>query len=155
MARQFAAVIRRFPALMRLPYAFFRRFQARYTIGVVGVILDDQGRVLIVEHVLHPDFPWGLPGGWIGEDEDPRAGLLRELREELQLPARVKRILHVAKPIANHIDMAFLCEARGPIGALSRELLDHRWATPDRLPAMHKFHRKSIEIALNGGDRDA
>ena len=88
MSRQFATLIRRFPALLRIPFLIFHRLQSRYTVGVAGVVLDERGRVLIVEHAYHPRYPWGLPGGWIGEDEDPADAILRELREELQLARR-------------------------------------------------------------------
>ena len=149
MTRQLAAFIRRFPAVIHIPYRVFRRVQTRYTVGVVAVILDDHCRVLIVEHLLHPDYPWGLPGGWIGADEDPAAALLRELKEELQLTAVVTQTLHVARSLPNHIDIAFLCQAKGPIGKLSIELLDYKWVEPEALPQLQAFHRRAIEAALN------
>ena len=126
----------------------FRGLQARYTVGVVGVVIDSRGRVLIVEHVLHPRHPWGLPGGWIGHNEDPSAAVTRELREELQLAADAINILHIAKSARNHIDIAFLCQAQGSVGKLSGELLNHKWVKPDQLPSLHPFHKKSIEIAF-------
>lgn len=129
----------------------YRRLQTRYTIGVVGVVLDQRGHVLVVEHVLHPDYPWGLPGGWIGADEDPAAAVARELKEELQLAVNVIRVLHIAKSFPNHIDISFLCESQSASGKLSFELLDHKWFAPDKLPNLHVFHRESIEIALNCG----
>lgn len=126
----------------------FRGLQARYTVGVVAVVIDSRGRVLIVEHVLHPRHPWGLPGGWIGHNEDPSAAVTRELREELQLAADAVNILHIAKSARSHIDIAFLCQAQGSVGKLSRELLNHKWVKPDQLPSLHPFHKKSIEIAF-------
>ncbi len=133
---------------MRFPYLLLRSAQTRYTIGLVAVVIDSQGRVLIVEHVLHPRHPWGLPGGWIGHNEDPAAAISRELREELQLAVRVKSILHIAKPFRNHLDLAFLCEAQSSVGELNRELLSYKWVKPDQLPDLHLFHKKSIEIAF-------
>ena len=126
----------------------FRSLQARYTLGVVAVVIDSRGRVLIVEHVLHPRYPWGLPGGWMGHNEDPAAAIARELREELQLVVNAAKILHVAKSSRSHIDMAFLCEAQDSVGKLSSELLNHKWIKPDQLPDMHRFHKKSIELAF-------
>ena len=149
MTRQLAAVIRRFPAIIRFPNLVFRRLQRRYTIGVVGVIINQRGRVLIVEHVLHPGFPWGLPGGWIGADEDPAAAVVRELREELQLAATVTKVLHIARSFPYHIDMSFLCESNGDVGKVSVELLDYKWAAADDLPDLHEFQRESIAIALD------
>ena len=140
---------------MRLPYLAISRAQARFTVGVAAVILDDDGRVLLVEHAYHPRFPWGLPGGWIDADEDPAAAAIRELSEELELDVRVLRVVHSAKTVPNHIDLAFQCKAISPIGKLSHELLAYRWVAPDQLPEIKRFHRHAIEAAFalaRGGD---
>ena len=147
MIRQVSAFLRRFPSVLRLPYRLFSRLQARYSVGVAAVIFDDSGRILLVEHSYHPQFPWGLPGGWIGEDEDPAGAIARELREELQLEVNVVRIIHASKTVRNHIDLAFLCEAKCPVGRLSHELLDYAWVHADELPEIKNFHRRSIESA--------
>lgn len=147
MTRQFSAFLRRFPVVLRLPYRLFSRLQARYSVGVAAVVFDDSGRILLVEHSYHPRFPWGLPGGWIGDDEDPAAAVIRELKEELQLEVDVIRIIHISKTLRNHIDLAFLCEARCPVGKLSHELLDYAWVNCDELPEIKNFHRRSIEAA--------
>lgn len=147
MARQLSAFIRRFPSVLRLPYRLFSRLQARYSVGVAAVIIDDSGRILLVEHSYHPRFPWGLPGGWIGDDEDPAVAIVRELREELQLEVDVIRVIHTSKSVRNHIDLAFLCEAKCPVGKLSHELLDYAWVHGDELPEIKNFHRRSIEAA--------
>lgn len=133
---------------MRLPYRLFSRLQARYTLGVAAVILNSDGCVLLVEHAYHPRFPWGLPGGWIDSDEDPAAAIARELNEELQLQVRVIRVVHTARTVPNHVDLAFLCEASSPIGDLSHELLAFRWVAPQQLPEIKRFHRQSIEAAF-------
>ena len=150
MTRQIAALIRRYPFIIHLPYLISRRAQARYTAGVVAVIIDSRGRALIVEHVFHPHHPWGLPGGWLGHDEAPAAAIARELREELQLTVKVIETLHIAKSSRSHIDIAFLCQAQSSIGKLSKELLDYQWAGPHQLPDMHPFHRRAIDIAFEG-----
>ena len=146
--RLVSTLLRRFPFSMRLPYLLFRRVQARYTLGVAAVVLNRDGRILIVEHAYHPRCPWGLPGGWIDADEDPAAAVIRELREELQLEARVLRVVHASRTAPNHIDLAFLCEASNPIGKLSHELLAYRWAAREELPHLKPFHRQAIESAM-------
>jgi len=55
----------------------------RSRVGVVGVILDPERRVLLAHHLFRPAEPWGLPGGWLHRRETPEEGLARELREEL------------------------------------------------------------------------
>ena len=153
MTQRIAALIRRHPFLMRLPYLFFRRFQSRYTVGVAAVVIDEAQRILMVEQAFHPRLPWGLPGGWLGGDEDPAAAVIRELEEELQLSASICRVLHVAKPVPNHIDIAFLCQPQGPVGRLNRELLNYRWLDRAQLPAIHAFQKAAIDIAFEQLER--
>lgn len=51
-----------------------------------AIVLDDRGRVLLARRALEPDRgKWDLPGGFLDEGEDPRAGLERELEEETGL----------------------------------------------------------------------
>jgi 8-oxo-dGTP pyrophosphatase MutT (NUDIX family) len=51
--------------------------------GVAALVLDDQGRVLLVRHSYNPG--WRLPGGGVGRGEPPAAAVLRELQEEVGL----------------------------------------------------------------------
>lgn len=153
MTRQIANLIRRYPLLIRLPYLFYRRLQPRYTIGVAGVVINSSGQVLIVEHVFHPELPWGLPGGWIGRNEKPEHAIIRELGEELQLQATVQDVLFLEKNDTNHIDIAYYCEASNNVGDLSYELLNYRWIAPDELPSLKSFHQKAIEMALRNLQR--
>jgi ADP-ribose pyrophosphatase YjhB (NUDIX family) len=51
--------------------------------AAAALIRDLDGRFLLVEPIYKPT--WLLPGGIVEENEDPRAGCARELREELGL----------------------------------------------------------------------
>jgi ADP-ribose pyrophosphatase YjhB (NUDIX family) len=51
-----------------------------------GLVLDDEGRILLARRAQEPDKgKWDLPGGFLDEGEDPRDGLRRELLEETSL----------------------------------------------------------------------
>ncbi len=149
VTRRISLLLRRFPFIIRLPYLAFSRIQARYTIGVAAVIIDDRGRVLLVEHAYHPRYPWGLPGGWLDDDEEPAEAIKRELCEELELQVTVLGGVHIARTARNHIDLAFHCKALSPIGKLSHELLTYQWVALDQLPDIKRFHRQSIQAARN------
>lgn len=148
MYSKIAQLIRRYPFLIRLPYLIYRQLQPRYTIGVVGVVVDEMSRVLIVEHVFHPEKPWGLPGGWIGRNEEPAVAVAREFKEELTLDIEVTQLLIAEKAYNQHLDLAFQCIAHGSIGALSNELLNYQWVEVNDLPDLKPFHSKAIDLAL-------
>ena len=57
--------------------------QARKRVGADVILRDGNGRILLVDPEYKPD--WDLPGGMIEANEPPVDGLLRELREELNL----------------------------------------------------------------------
>jgi ADP-ribose pyrophosphatase YjhB (NUDIX family) len=129
-------------------HVFIRFLQPKYTVGVVGVIFNEKGQILLVEHVFHPARPWGLPGGWIGGNEEPALAVSREFREELDLDIEVEMLLLAERSERNHLDLAYLCQQRGAIGQLNSELLDYRWFDPLDLPPLTGFHYKAIQRAL-------
>jgi 8-oxo-dGTP pyrophosphatase MutT (NUDIX family) len=146
--RNVATIVRRAPWLVYIARSVWRIRQARFTAGVVAVVFNDAGHVLLVEHVFHPYNPWGLPGGWVDRHEDPAETILRELREELELDAEVGPLLLAKVAFGNHLDLAYQCYNSGSIGRLSSELLDYRWIDPTDLPRLHTFHYNAIQQAL-------
>jgi ADP-ribose pyrophosphatase YjhB (NUDIX family) len=148
-----AALLRRVPPLVWLTVRLWRLSLPRYTAGVVGVVIDDAGRVLILEHVFHFEQPWGLPGGWLSRREDPETGMTRELIEELGLPVKVERLLLArAHPHRSHLDFAYLCRARGPIAHLSSEILDFGWFDPSELPSLYQFQHDAVAAVFPDHD---
>ena len=54
--------------------------------GVQALVVDAEGRVLLARRSIEPGTGlWDIPGGFLGESEDPVAGLHRELLEETGL----------------------------------------------------------------------
>jgi len=147
LRQRLATITRHNPKLLVIPYYIYRFIQPKYSIGVIGVVFNEEHDVLLVEHVFHPSIPWGLPGGWIGNNEDPAATIKRELVEELSLHVEIKHVLLTRRTQFNHLDMAYLCQAQGNVGQLSYELLDYRWCAIDNLPQLHQFHHDAIMTA--------
>ncbi|MBZ0295175.1 MAG: NUDIX hydrolase [Anaerolineae bacterium] len=146
--RGVATTVRRAPWIIGAARVVWRFRQAKFSAGVVGVVFNKAGEILIVEHVFHPYTPWGLPGGWVERHEDPAETIERELLEELEFKVRVGPLLLAKIDMGNHIDLAYLCYEEGTIGSLSNELLDHRWIHPDDLPHLRGFHDQAIQCAL-------
>ncbi len=146
MMRQVATLLQKAPWFAVFAQSIWRIKQPKFSAGVVGVVFDQQGRVLLVEHVFHPYAPWGLPGGWVDRSEHPAQTIEREMLEELGLKVQVGPIL-LAEIDGNHLDMAYLCSMSGTISKLSRELLNVGWYDADTMPTLLSFHRRAIHAA--------
>lgn len=142
--RLIARIFSAYPWTLRIPYYLYRFFQTKYSMGVVGIIWNEQGEVLLVEHVFHPRHRWGLPGGWIGNDEKPADALIRELEEELGLLATAETLVLFDKTQRNHLDFAYTCSIQNTVQKLSGELLAYDWFAPNALPKLHPFQYQAI-----------
>ncbi len=145
---QLATFIRKIPLLMKIPYYAYRFIQPKYSVGVIGVVLNEEREILLVEHVFHPKLPRGLPGGWIGFNEDPEETIAREIYEELGLTVTVDELLIATRTEYHHLDFSFLCTPTGEITTLSYELLGYEWVKRQDLPLIHPFHYRSVEAAF-------
>src|SRR5688572_18066733 len=133
------------PMLVRL----YRHTQPMFSAGVTGVLLNDEGQVLMVEHVFHTQHAWGLPGGWMGRGEGPERTIEREFHEETGLVVRAALPLAITQGDywRNHLDFAYLME---PIGEqapiqLCYELTNFGWFALDDHPPIKPFHEKALQ----------
>ncbi len=131
----------------RLPFgmrvSLLRAANHKVTLGVVGLITDGEGRVLLLDHRFRPRWTWGLPGGFLGRGEPLVAGLIREIREETGLELDVDPtpfdVEHLAGPGA--VTVAYTAVARRSPGTGSLvltlaagELRGGGFYAPDALP---------------------
>ncbi len=151
MLRGAATLNRRFKLPGHLLNFAMRVIQPSYPIGTVGVLFDEtHTRVLLVEHVFHADYPWGLPGGWLNRGEDPADAVVRELREETGLRVRVLLPLIAERGHdRRHMVVRYWCELiEWPQTiTLCDELLDYRWAALDDLAGLIPEQVRAIKVA--------
>lgn len=144
------SAIVRFPPVHIFMRLGIRLFVARHQIGVGVVGFNQQNQVLLLRHVFHPKRPWGIPGGWLGRNESPPDGALRELREETGLTAELGPVIHLSSDgPPPHIGLTYIAYIKqGPV-QLSPEILEWGWFDPDEMPGpMFPFIKMSIDKAV-------
>jgi 8-oxo-dGTP diphosphatase len=95
------------PLPRRVRRAYLELTHPRFLVGVMALIRDDQGRVLVLEHTYRRQHPWGLPGGYLQAREEPAEGLARELAEELGLKVEVGELLMAGLYSAHQLDLLY------------------------------------------------
>jgi 8-oxo-dGTP diphosphatase len=109
---------------------------------VVAGVLFERGRVLLSQRKsgTHLEGRWELPGGKIEPREDPRAALVRELREELGIEARVGEPFEVTSHDygSKHVLLLFFeaTRAEGSPEPRAIDVADVKWATRNELDAL-------------------
>lgn len=110
-----------------------RSVQSKFTVSAAGIITNEKGEVLLLDHYLRPDSGWGVPGGFMEKGEQPEAAFRREIREETGLEIRDVEI-HRVRTLGRHIEVIYTAHAAGKPEARSREIRESRWFAPDDIP---------------------
>ncbi|MEJ7628090.1 MAG: NUDIX domain-containing protein [Nocardioidaceae bacterium] len=125
--------------------------------GVTGVVLDDEGRVLLNQR--SENGRWSLPSGILEPGEQPAAAVVREVEEETAVFVSVRALTSVwmqpARAYANGDNVQFLdlCFRCRPLGGAARvnddESTDVGWFDPADLPtSVSRASRLKLDRAL-------
>lgn len=128
------------------------------TLGVRGLVLDADGRVLLIEHTYLPG--WYMPGGGVERGETPEHALGRELEEEAGVkmigrPRLLSSHDNSARFPGDHV-LIYRVDAWTECPATSRgEIHARGWFAPDDLPAdTTPSTRRRIAEALFAAEPD-
>ena len=100
---------------------------ASHSVSVAGVIVDDDGRALLVQRL--DNHHWEPPGGVLELGESIDDGLRREFREETGLDIEPTMLTGVYKNMKRGIiALVFRCRITGGELTLSNETEAIRWA---------------------------
>ena len=148
------------PVGRRVRTALLWLLSPKFTVGVVGLVRDDEGRILLLRHTYRRSVPWGLPGGGLNPGESLEECLVREIREEVGILVEIDRLLSAAAHFDRRlVDMIFLCHP-APGESLSNfkpnsEIAEARYFSPDALPTgVPRGQQKLIQVALRQAEGD-
>ena len=129
-----------------------------------GLVLDDEGRILLARRAREPDASkWDLPGGFLEEGEDPRAALRRELNEETGLEVEPVAFFDVVVDRygdgddAQHtLNLYWTCRIVSGEPEAADDVAELRWFAPDRLPKREELaFRNNAEVLSRWRDEHA
>lgn len=133
-----------------------RLTQPRFAVTAAGIIVDKEGRILLLKHRFRPGSGWGMPGGFIAVGEKPEEGLRRELREEIGLELeRAQLFATRAFKKPQQIEIIFRCRPKGEALPQSMEIRKAGWFLPDSLPAgLPEDQSRLIRLVLIDGVKE-
>ena len=128
-----------------------RATQSAFTVSAAAIISNDNGEVLLLNHVLRPFSGWGFPGGFIEKGEQAEDAIRREIREETGIELTHLR-LYTIRTIGTHVEVLFLAKAGGKPEVRSAEIMEVRWFDPDDIPAeVAGTQKRQIAEAVRAG----
>jgi len=138
------------PPILR--YRIVRAAQRKFTVSVGAIILNEENRVLLLDHLLRPKFSWGIPGGFINASEQPVDAIKREIFEETGLQIEDIEMFRV-RTIYRHVEILFLARAKGEARVKSLEITDAAWFSVDEMPEqMSSKHKELVRQVLTNTD---
>jgi 8-oxo-dGTP pyrophosphatase MutT (NUDIX family) len=122
----------------------------RHSVSVAGIVIDDQGRVLLIRRVDNGE--WEPPGGVVEDDEDLLTALVREVHEESGFTVRPGPLTGVYKNMAlGLVALVFRCDVLGGVPTIGQETSEVRWTDTAELGRLvGDRQRLRIEDALTG-----
>ena len=110
-----------------------RSFQHKFTVSVAGLITNEKGELLLLDHHFRPASGWGLPGGFIMPGEQPAVAFQREIMEETGLELKNISFYRI-RTLKRHVEILFRAESAGEGTIMSREIKQIRWFDPLDVP---------------------
>jgi 8-oxo-dGTP diphosphatase len=133
-----------------------RLIEPRFNVTAGAVVLDEQGRVLLLNHVFRAGNGWGIPGGFIEKGEQPEAAVRRELFEEIGLRlAKVELAFVRTLRRPSQVEIIFRCRPQGEFAPRSVEIKSAEWFATNALPpGLGRDQRRLIQSALRHEESD-
>ncbi len=105
----------------------------KFGIGVFTTFINEKGQVLLGHRTDH-DL-WNQIGGGVHTGESPEDAMIREIKEEICVDAKIIRLVGVyPKPENNELIFSFECKITNGIPCESAEVNKIEWFDPENIP---------------------
>src|SRR3989338_1380977 len=135
-----------------------RQVYEQYPFVVVAVIIEKEGKVILVQEAGIDRGQWNHPAGWLDKGENPIAAAKREAEEETGLQVEITHLLGVYNfiksknltedGIERHVlKLVFVGKVIGGTIKLDpEEIMDAKWFTPGEIYGMKEMVLRDMEI---------
>jgi ADP-ribose pyrophosphatase YjhB (NUDIX family) len=143
LLRALALLFNTFP--VRWQRRFMTAAHQRFLVGVVGLGVDAEGRVLLARHRFGAP-QWRFLGGFLSAKERVEDALAREVAEETGLRIEVGPVLEIVTGYRwQRVELVFAFRVTGGTETLTDEVAELRAFPPDALPEVRADQRGLIE----------
>jgi 8-oxo-dGTP pyrophosphatase MutT (NUDIX family) len=143
LVRLLAVLFNAFP--VRWQRRFMTAAHDRFLVGVTGLGVDQNGRVLLARHRFGAP-QWRFLGGFLHPRERVEDALAREIREETGLVIEVGPVLEVVTGYRwERVEIVFAYRVTGGTAVLTSEIEELHGFPPDELPEVRADQRGLIE----------
>ena len=124
----------------------------RNPVPAAGVIITEEDKILLVKRRYDPfKGDWSLPAGFMEYEESPEECAIREIKEELNLDIKIKKLFNVYSgsddPRTNAVLIVYLGEVTGGKLKPGDDAEEARFFGKEKIPPNIAFqaHRKLIQ----------
>ena len=139
------------------------------TFGVVGAIIEKDGKFLLVQEGRDSKFDklmWSQPAGWIDVGEDPKDAIIREVKEETGFdftPTSIlgiyslyrKDMLDRVNPAPHAIKIIFTGNVKGEQITSNDEIKSLRWFSAQEIKNFDIIKLRDLDIKQEVADYNA
>lgn len=126
----------------------------KFQVGVLGLVLNNEGKLLLFKHSYFEGYKWGLPGGG-AKHENLRTALEREISEESSFVVKADRLIAIVRESKRGLSFVFSCTfLQGNFQNKDGEVEAYGFFALDEFPAITVAHEIILRVLMQTEDEE-